>query len=264
MNQFPEPLDLSGVKVKPLELRRSLSSLGKILVDPEASPAACDDVSRASIRQCAAEIREARQRQASVMLVYGAHLVKNGATAIVNALIRNRWITHLATNGAGTIHDWELAFCGKTEESVRDNVCKGEFGTWDETGRYINLAVLAGGLSGEGYGRSLGRLICDDEITLPSVEELRHQIASESGHPLTAARAELLQTMLRQNLSGGRIEVKHPHKHHSILAAAFQCQVPFTVHPGIGYDLFATHPWIRGAAIGRAGAVEFRLFSHLP
>ena len=49
--------------------------------------------------------------------MYGAHLVKNGAHRIVNELVSRGWITHLATNGAGAIHDWELAFLGRTEES---------------------------------------------------------------------------------------------------------------------------------------------------
>lgn len=261
MKDFPKPLDLTRVKVKPLAQRRSLSTLEEILVDPDRPPPACDETSRHSIAHCVTRIREARERHASVMLIYGAHLVKNGAMAIVNRLIREGWITHLATNGAGTIHDWELAFLGQTEESVRENVPRGEFGTWDETGRAINLAVLAGALRGEGYGRSVGRFICDDGTMLPPVDELRQQVMSEPDHPLTPARAELLRVILRHQLSSGRTEVKHPHKSSSIVATAFERHVPFTVHPGIGYDIFATHPLFSGAAIGRAGAEDFRLFS---
>lgn len=261
MNEFPEPLDLSRVKVKPLSQRCSLSRLEDILVDPATPPSACDAGSQASINDCVARIRAARERNASVMLIYGAHLVKNGAMNLVNALIRNGWITHLATNGAGTIHDWELAFCGVTEESVRENVPNGEFGTWDETGRAINLAALVGALHGDGYGRSVGRFMCEDGVTLPSVDELKQQVASEPGHPWTAARADLLQTMLCHKLEGGRMEVKHPHKRSSIVATAFENQVPFTAHPGIGYDIFATHPLFSGAAIGRTGAEDFRMFS---
>ena len=261
MNAFPEPLDLSRVKVKPLAERRSLSALASILIDPQSAPAACDDARLSAIDGCADRIRAARQRGASVMLIYGAHLVKNGAMAIVNTLIRRGWVTHLATNGAGTIHDWELAFFGKTEESVRENVSKGEFGTWDETGRCLNLAVLAGGARGEGYGRSLGRFMTEEGTTLPTFEALRRQVASEPEHPLTPARAELLQAMRRQGLSGGRIEVPHPHKYSSIVATAFDQRVPLTVHPGIGYDIVTTHPLFTGAAIGRGGAEDFRMFS---
>ena len=144
MNQFPEPLDLSRVKAKPLARRRSLSTLAKILVDPDSTPPACDAVSEASIRACVDRIRAARDRCSSVMLIYGAHLVKNGAMHIVNALVEKGWITHLATNGAGTIHDWELAFLGRTEESVRDNVPRGEFLVllWRQVGQRMQLQLL--------------------------------------------------------------------------------------------------------------------------
>ena len=101
------------------------SALNQILVDPGRPPRACDAAALATIQECAANIAAARQRGASVILMYGAHLIKNGAMGIVNRLMERGWVTHLATNGAGTIHDWELAFLGRTEESVRQNVATG-------------------------------------------------------------------------------------------------------------------------------------------
>jgi hypothetical protein len=261
MKEFPEPLDLSKVKVYPLTERKSLSALQGILVDPTGAPRGCDAAALATIRECAGKVAAARERGASVILMYGAHLIKNGAMAIVSQLIARGWVTHLATNGAGTIHDWELAFLGRTEESVRDNVATGTFGTWDETGRCQHLALLAGALHGEGYGRSLGRFICEDGVTLPTVESLEQSLRERPAHPLTPARAELLQVMLAHRLPGGRMEVPHPWKESSILAQAFRANVPLTVHPGIGYDIIATHPMFSGAAIGRAAAVDFRLFN---
>jgi hypothetical protein len=194
------------------------------------------------------------------MLIYGAHLVKNGLLPVINELIAGGWITHLATNGAGTIHDWELAFQGRTEESVRENVATGTFGTWDETGRNIHLALFAGALRDEGYGRSLGRFIAEDGATLPSVDELEKQLRGDPAHPLASARAELLQAMIVHKLPLGRIEVKHPHKDTSILAHAFRNNIPLTVHPGIGYDIISNHPMFNGAAIGRAAQIDFALF----
>src|SRR3989449_11431040 len=78
---------------------------------------------------------------------------------MVTRLAERGWLTHLATNGAGAIHDWELAFLGRTEESVKENVATGSFGTWDETGRYIHLALLAGALRPEGERRRRARAI---------------------------------------------------------------------------------------------------------
>lgn len=259
MSSGPEPLNLKRVKVLPLSQRRSLSAIEKILIDPAKAPQPGSPQINSAIRNCVEKIRDARQRNASVILMYGAHLVKNGAHRIVNELIAKGWLTHLATNGAGTIHDWELSFLGRTEESVRENVKTGTFGTWDETGRCIHLALLAGALREEGYGRSLGRFIAEDGVTLPEPSALEQQLRAEPAHPLSAARADLLQTMLAQKLAGGRIEVKHPWKETCILAQAFRHNIPLTVHPGIGYDIIANHPIFNGAVIGRAAEMDFRL-----
>jgi hypothetical protein len=261
MSDYPAPLDLSQVKVFPLAQRHSLSPLEKILIKPTAPAPPCPAEHQPRLAECVAKIQSARARGASVMLLYGAHLVKNGLLAVVNALVDRGWITHLATNGAGTIHDWELAHFGRTEESVRANVPAGQFGTWDETGRALNLANLVGGLHNEGYGRALGRFIEEDGVTLPTIAQLENQLRAEPAHPNAAARAELLRTLLLQQLPEGRLTVAHPHKAHSILANAFRRNVPFTVHPGIGYDIIATHPMFSGAAIGRGAQTDFAQFS---
>jgi hypothetical protein len=254
----PKPLDLRRLKVHTLTQRRSLSAIEEILIDPAKAPPPCSAGIQSVIEDCAEKIRTARKRDASVILMYGAHLVKNGAHRIVNALIEQCWITHLATNGAGALHDWELAFLGRTEESVRENVASGTFGTWDETGRCTALAVLAGALREEGYGQSLGRLVVEDGVTLPMAATLEKSLRDEPMHPLAPARAELLQTMAVHQLPGGRIDVKHPWKETCILAHAFLREVPFTIHPGIGYDIIANHPMFSGAAIGRAAEMDFR------
>ncbi|MBC8097464.1 MAG: hypothetical protein H7Y43_16790, partial [Akkermansiaceae bacterium] len=238
-----------------------LSSIANILVDPAKAPPPCSREITDAVRECALKISGAKNKNASVILMYGAHLIKNGAQQIVNSLIEGGWVTHLATNGAGTIHDWELSFLGRTEESVRQNVATGTFGTWDETGRYIHLALLSGALREEGYGRSLGRFIEEDGVTLPSTTGLEDALRREPSHPLSPARAELLQSMLVHKLPDGRIWVNHPWKQTSILANAFRHNVPFTVHPGIGYDIISNHPMFNGAAIGRAAGIDFRLFS---
>jgi len=179
---------------------------------------------------------------------------------IVERLMAGGWITHLATNGAGSIHDWEFAFQGWSTESVEQNVATGTFGTWDETGRNIHLALLCGGLRGEGYGTSLGRFIEEDGVTIPAAEELESALRKEPSHARSPARAELLLAMREHGLTAGRYEVRHPWKHASIFGRAFQRGIPLTVHPGIGYDIISNHPMFNGAAIGRAAEVDFRLF----
>jgi hypothetical protein len=260
MKDYPAPIDLKKIKVYPLAQRRHLSTIEEILVDPGQPPPPCPPETLAEVRECARRIAAARKRQAAVMLLYGAHLIKNGAHRLVNRLIERGWVTHLATNGAGTIHDWELAYFGRTAEDVRANVAAGQFGTWDETGRCTQLALLAGALRREGYGRSLGRFIWQDGATFPKTEVLKRALRAAPSHPLAPARAELLRAMTVHKLPAGRIQVKHPWKEIPVLAQAFRHDVPFTVHPGIGYDIIANHPMFNGAAIGRAADLDFRLF----
>ncbi|MEN6605688.1 MAG: hypothetical protein ABFD60_00465 [Bryobacteraceae bacterium] len=258
----PTALDWTKLRVFPLAERKSLTSADTILKSPDAAPQPCPEEAAIHVRNCAQRIIEARRRGAGVILMYGAHLLRNGAALILNRMMERGWLTHLCTNGAGTIHDWEYAWFGRSTESVRENVATGTFGAWNETGRNILLALMAGGLRGEGYGTALGRYIHEDGTTLPPPEELEAAIRSDPGDVLTAARADLLRSMRTNSLPSGRILVEHRWKQASILAYAFRNDVAMTVHPGIGYDIIANHPIYNGAVIGRAAAADFRLFGN--
>ena len=177
------PLDDRQARVYPLVDRKSLTRVEEILVDPAAAPRPLDERLSASLDDLAAKIRAARQRNATVMLIYGAHLLRNGAAKILDALMAQGWVTNLATNGAATIHDWEYAWLGRSTESVRDGVARGCFGTWDETGRNIHIALLVAGLTATGYGRALGQFIAEDGTTLPEPAELEESIRDEPAHP---------------------------------------------------------------------------------
>jgi hypothetical protein len=254
------PLNLTRLKVLPLAQRRSLARLKDILIDPDAAPPPSSEHNLALIRQCARDIRQARAKKAAVMLIYGAHLIKNGAALILIRLLQEHAITHLATNGAGAIHDWEFAFCGRSTESVKDNVATGTFGTWAETGRNLHLALLAGALDEDGFGRALGKFTEQDGATLPPVEWLEAALRAAPAQKLAPARADLLQAMRAHHLAEGRHTVMHPHKEASVLAQSFKLNVPLTIHPGIGYDIISNHPMFNGAALGRAAEMDFRVF----
>ncbi len=101
--------------------------------------------------------------------------------------------------------DPRLGIClvRRSTESVEKNVATGTFGSWDETSTNIHLALMAGALDGLGYGRSLGKFILEDGATLPPVETLENAIRDEPRHPLTAARADLLQAMIERELDRG-------------------------------------------------------------
>lgn len=254
-------LPASQVRVLPLSERKNLTQLEQVSIDPAAAPADVPSAMQGVLDECVERIRAACEAGAGVMLVYGAHLVKNGAGRILDELMRGGWVTHLATNGAGTIHDWEFAFQGQSSESVRDNVATGTFGTWDETGRNIHLALLAGGLEQRGYGESLGRFIHEDGVTLPDPAELLERIKQQPQHAATPARWELWRAMSQFQLEPGRHDVAHPWKPHSIIGQAYAHEIPMTVHPGIGYDIIANHPWFNGAVIGRAAQIDFARFA---
>lgn len=254
------PLDLSKLKVYPLAERTSLTRADEILIDPASVPRPLTELAASSLSRCVRAIRAARERDAAVMLIYGAHLLRNGAALILERLLAGGWITHLATNGAGTIHDWEYAWFGASTESVESNVATGTFGTWDETSSNIHLALMAGALDGLGYGQALGRFIAADGAELPAADDLSSAISAEPSHPLTAARADLLQALTAHKIPGGRLKVEHRWKRASILCQAWRHGASLTVHPGVGYDIIANHPIFNGAVIGRAADLDFRLF----
>ncbi|NQU76602.1 MAG: hypothetical protein HQ546_09855 [Planctomycetes bacterium] len=249
------------IKTLPLSERVSLIDIEAVAMVPSSSPPSAGDAA-GEIDALADRIGQARRRGSAVMLVYGAHLIKNGASPLVNALIEAGAITHVATQGAGVIHDWEFAFQGASSESVRENAPTGRFGSWDETGRAINLAVIAGAAEGLGFGEAIGRFIAEDGVVLPMRDVLADQIAAQPGHSLTAARADLLATMNGFGLDGGAVKVAHPFKKYSVCACAYRHGVPFTVHPGIGYDIYVNHPMFCGGAIGRAAGTDGRIFAN--
>ena len=254
-------LDIRKIKPLPLSERRSFLDTDKAMVSVDQNPLPIDERLKQQIVECAKLIREARSRGAAVMLIYGAHLIKNGAAYLLNDFLGNDRITHLATNGAGTIHDWEYSWLGRSSECVRSNVATGTFGTWEETGRNIHLALLAGGVEGLGYGESLGRLIQNESLDIPDAATLERLIKECPAGELTSMRVELLRAINNGYVKEERYQLAHRWKKASVLAAAYRHEVPLTVHPGIGYDIIANHPMFNGAAIGRAAEVDFQKFA---
>jgi hypothetical protein len=256
-----EQIDPDDIRVYPLARRESFLDIRRIAADPAATPPPVHDALAQQLDALAGEIRAAREAGSAVMLAYGAHLIKNGGAPLLKALLAGGWVTHLATQGAGIIHDWEFAFAGLSSESVRDNVPAGRFGQWDETGKAINLALLVGGAAGLGFGEAIGRLILDDGLDLPDPDRLTEQIAQDPAGAHTAARADLLAAMRRFDLPGGKWRLAHGFAEYSATAAAASHGVPLTVHPGIGYDIFTNHPMFSPAAIGRTAGIDARIFA---
>jgi hypothetical protein len=226
-------------------------------------PAHLSESEQKLIEKTADRIRLARQQQRSVMLTFGAHTIKNGMAPTLIALMEEGWVTHLSTNGAGIIHDWEFAFQGKSSEDVRENVELGQFGIWDETGFYINLALIVGAYEGLGYGESVGKMIALGGLHIPEVSFLHEEAVREmESHPeLAAATVDLAGVIQKFRLKTGFMSIPHPFKRYSVQSRAYELGIPFTGHPMIGHDIIYNHPMNHGAALGRTALNDFLSFA---
>jgi len=256
-------LDRYKMHYFPLESRMSKVKIREAGIPLDAPVPPLEKRHENRIIQIAEEIIQSRKNGRSVILTFGAHTIKNGMGKILSALIEEGWVTHLATNGAGVIHDWEFSYLGQSSEDVRENVQEGKFGTWEESGMYINLALVAGAYRGLGYGESIGALICEEGLHIPGEQALQEEIQCRET-PLwkKAAAADFLELICAENLSQGMFSINHPFSDYSIQARSYRNGTPFTSHPMFGHDIIYTHRACRGAAIGRCAERDFLSFAH--
>ena len=250
--------DRTKMLYPPLAERYSKVNITEASVEPK--PVSLDGFDKDLVSHCekiAEEIRAARESGAAVVCAFGAHSIKNGLGRLLGTLLKEGWFTHVCTNGAGIIHDWEFAFLGRSSEDVRANTAKGRFGTWRETGEYINLAIAAGAYEGLGYAASVGKLIHDDGIGIPSEDELE-SVASDKDVPgwKRAAALDLKDTVQLCGLKEGFLAIPHPYKKYSIHSYVTGAG-RFTCHPMFGHDIIYTHCANKGAAIGRTAETDF-------
>lgn len=165
-------------------------------------------------------VTEAARARRGIVWMLGGHVVKTGLAPVLIDLMRRRAITHIATNGATVIHDYEMARWGGTSEDVEAGLADGSFGMAEETGREMNDAIRLGAAEGRGLGEAVARAL--------------------------AASSDLANPEL------------------SLLLAAREYGVGFTVHAALGAEIIHQHPSADGAAIGRTSLTDFRrLAAHL-
>lgn len=104
---------------------------------------------------------EARRRGASLIWGLGAHVIKTGLAPVVIDLMDRGYVSAIATNGAGIIHDFEVALVGATSEDVDTALGEGRFGMADETGRLLNRAIADGVAKGLGIGQAVGAYLVE-------------------------------------------------------------------------------------------------------
>jgi hypothetical protein len=158
---YPQ-FDRSLLKIKPLEERKhDLFHTSLLELDDEADrlpAAAMSDLATLGERLVAA-----RARRASVLLLMGAHVIRAGVQRQLIDLMERGLVTHIGMNGAGPIHDFELARIGATCESVARYIRTGEFGLWRETAE-INDIVQRGAAEGLGLGEAIGQAILSGDF----------------------------------------------------------------------------------------------------
>lgn len=152
-SRYPQ-FDRSRLKIRPLAERVNDLEISHWLQldDPTPefdSPAYTEIVNR---------LRLSKNEGKARILLMGAHVLRAGVSAHLIDLIERGWFTSIAFNGAGAIHDYELARIGATTESVARYIRSGEFGLWTETGE-LNTWISDAAASGEGLGEAIGRRI---------------------------------------------------------------------------------------------------------
>ncbi|TFH00231.1 MAG: hypothetical protein E4H13_07985 [Calditrichales bacterium] len=255
--------DRDKLHIKPLSERMNKVRIAQDYVPVDQKPGNDSAHFHKIVSDTVERILRAREKDRPRMLTFGAHTIKNGLGPLIIKLMEEGWITHLATNGAGIIHDWEFAFQGESSEDVKSNVDRGQFGIWEETGRFINLALLVGAYEGKGYGESVGSMIENEGVQIPAEAELDKLISTGEGYDLdrAAAAIDLLDAVRRFKLPAGWMNIGFPFKQYCVQAAAFRLGIPFTGHPMIGHDIIYVHPINHGAALGRTALRDFLSFA---
>ena len=137
-----------------------------------------------SLRSVAAAIAAAKAKGRAIIWGFGGHVIKTGLAPVLIDLMRRGFVTALATNGSGIIHDFEIALAGWTSEDVDSALGSGAFGMAEETGRLLNEAIKLGAADSIGIGESVGRMLV--EAKPPHVEfSLLHE-AYKLKIPVTA------------------------------------------------------------------------------
>jgi hypothetical protein len=205
---FPyEEFPLTDVRTYPLASRRSKASVPDFArpVGAGASFAEWWDalpaiLGGADVRRVVAALVDARRAGRGIVWGLGAHVIKTGVSPVVIDLMDRGYVSALAMNGAGMIHDFEVALSGATSEDVDEALGPGRFGMAEETGRLLNRIARDAAAGQRGLGQEVGRFLVD--------ERARHADKS------LAATAHRLSIPLTVHVALGT-DITHMHPHAS-------------------------------------------------
>lgn len=165
------PLSPEGLTTYPLRSRASkvrLADFAKVSGPDDSVARFVQGLPRVlaggEFKELLAAMVRARRAKKALIWAMGAHVIKVGLNPVLIELMKKGWISALALNGAGIVHDFELAYAGATSEDVADQLKTGRFGMARETGERLNEAIRQGAEEGLGLGDAVGRMIAESSF----------------------------------------------------------------------------------------------------
>jgi hypothetical protein len=160
---FPyEEFDLSGVRTYPLASRASKARAADFArpVPRGATFKTWFDslpaiLGAEQLRRAVDAVVQARNRNGGIVWGLGAHVIKTGVSPVLIDLMQRGFVSAVAMNGAGIIHDFEIALSGATSEDVGESLGPGRFGMAEETALMLNEAIRDGAGRGQGLGQAV-------------------------------------------------------------------------------------------------------------
>lgn len=162
--KFPyEEFDLSDVRTYPLASRQSKANVSAFATRVHSQQTIAEFVESlpgilagADFKAVVSALRAAKRAEGGIIWGLGAHVIKTGVSPVLIDLMDRGYVSALALNGAGVIHDFELALSGATSEDVDEALGPGRFGMADETATLLNSAISEGVAQGKGIGQAVG------------------------------------------------------------------------------------------------------------
>jgi deoxyhypusine synthase len=220
-----QPLDSSKIRSRSIQGRAtkvSVEQFGKVYQKDSGLNGWVQSLPKilagSDFRRVIGAIVAARALKKPIIWGLGAHVIKCGLNPALVDLMEQGFVTALALNGAGAIHDFEIALAGSTSEDVESELETGDFGMSRETAEWMNEAIAQGVSRGIGLGEAIGTYLGENSSRFPFVKV-------------------------------------------SLLAAAFQHNIPVTVHVAIGTDTIHIHPSADGSLLGKGSLQDFRLLT---
>jgi hypothetical protein len=188
---FPyEEFDLTGIRTYPLASRQSKARAADFATPVERGgsfKAFLDSLpailGARDLRRVVQAIVDARGRDAGIIWGLGAHVIKTGVSPVLIDLMQRGYVSALALNGAGIIHDFEVALSGATSEDVDESLGPGRFGMAEETGTLLNEAIARGARDRQGLGQAVAAFLA--ERNPPFADRSLTATAHRLGIPVT-------------------------------------------------------------------------------